>query len=96
VVTEDDDIAQIVERSKQREEDTYVTEIAASYDREFERATALFDSAADHTDNFRTLDAETIRDDPRIVMILRYLVKPTISQMKFRQLVGIRSTGNYE
>jgi len=56
----------------------------------------LYDFVADQTNNFRDFDAEIIREEPRVVKILRYLVKPPISQMKFGQFNGVGSTTNYE
>ena len=89
-------IHEVAEQSKRIEENTYIERIAELYDLESQRAEQLFDEAAAHTDSFHSITKEEIRADPRIVMILRYLIKPTISQMKFGQYVGVRSTGNYE
>jgi hypothetical protein len=96
VITNPDEIDNVAERSQQVEEDIFLGHIAEFYDEKMEIAMDLYDSAAEHTNNFRDIESEDIRDDPRIVRILRYLVKPKISQMKFGQFAGVNSTNNYE
>jgi hypothetical protein len=96
VLTDSDEINDVAERSQQVEEDIFLDHIAEFYDEKMEVAMELYDLAAEHTNNFRDIESDDIRDDPRIVRILRYLVKPKISQMKFGQFAGVNSTNNYE
>ncbi|MFC7046550.1 XamI family restriction endonuclease [Halobacteriaceae archaeon GCM10025711] len=96
MLSDPNEIDEEAERSGEIERNTYLTYIREEYDNNLQKAADLYDITAEKTDNFRDITAEVIRDDPRIVMILRFLVKPTISQMKFGALVGLRSTRDYE
>jgi len=89
-------IEDLVRESQQLEEDIFLDQIREFYDTELQRHKELYDFVADQTNNFRDFDAEIIREEPRVVKILRYLVKPPISQMKFGQFNGVGSTTNYE
>lgn len=89
-------IEEEAKRSGRIERNTYLEYIRTEYDKRLQQAKELYDITATKTDDFHDITASAIRDDPRIVMILRFAVKPTISQMKFGALVGINSTGNYE
>jgi hypothetical protein len=89
-------IAAVVEESQEIEEEIFLDRIREFYDEELEKHKALYDFVASRTNNFREFDAEIIRQEPNVVKILRYLVKPPISQMKFGQFNGVGSTTNYE
>ncbi|ELZ90401.1 xami restriction endonuclease [Haloferax mucosum ATCC BAA-1512] len=89
-------IADVVKESQQLEEEIFLNQIREFYDDELKKNKELYDFVADHTNNFRDFDAEIIRQEPNVVKILRYLVKPPISQMKFGQFNGVGSTTNYE
>lgn len=95
-LADDETIEDLVRESQQLEEDIFLNQIREFYDIELERHKELYDFVADQTNNFRDFDAEIIREEPRVVKILRYLVKPPISQMKFGQFNGVGSTTNYE
>ncbi len=95
-LADDETIEDLVRESQQLEEDVFLNQIREFYDTELERHKELYDFVADQTNNFRNFDAEIIREEPRVVKILRYLVKPPISQMKFGQFNGVGSTTNYE
>lgn len=89
-------IEEEAERSGEIERRTYLEYIQNEYDDKLQRAQQLYATAAEKTANFEDITTEAIREDPRIVMILRFMMKPTISQMKFGALIGLRSTGDYE
>jgi hypothetical protein len=95
-LADDETIEELVRESQQLEEDIFLDQIREFYDTELERHKKLYDFVADQTNNFQNFDAEIIREEPRVVKILRYLVKPPISQMKFGQFNGVGSTTNYE
>ncbi|MDR5657737.1 XamI family restriction endonuclease [Halodesulfurarchaeum sp. HSR-GB] len=95
-LADDETIEDLVTKSQQLEEEIFLNQIREFYDTELERHKELYDFVADQTNNFRDFDAEIIRKEPRVVKILRYLVKPPISQMKFGQFNGVGSTTNYE
>lgn len=86
----------VVKESQQLEEEIFLSQIREFYADELEKNKELYDFVARYTDNFRNFDADIIREEPNVVKILRYLVKPPISQMKFGQFNGVGSTGNYE
>jgi len=92
----DETIEDVVKESQELEEEIFLNQIRTFYDEELEKNKELYDLVADHTNNFRDFDAEIIRQEPNVVKILRYLVKPPISQMKFGQFNGVGSTTNYE
>jgi hypothetical protein len=89
-------IADVVEESQRLEEDIFLNQIREFYEEELETNKQLYDFVAERTDNFATFNASIIRDEPNVVKVLRYLVKPPISQMKFGQFNGVGSTNNYE
>jgi len=89
-------IKDIVNESQQLEEEIFLTQIREFYTEELEKNQELYDYVAERTNNFRQFSADFIREAPRVVKILRYLVMPPISQMKFGQFCGVSSTSNYE
>lgn len=89
-------IEDVARESKDLEEEIFLNQIREFYEDELEKNKELYDFVADHTNNFRDFDAQIIREEPNVVKILRYLVKPPISQMKFGQFNGVGSTTNYE
>lgn len=86
----------VVHESQRFEEELFLDAIRDFYEQEFEEHRELFDYAAERTNNFRDFGSSVIRDNPNVVKVLRYLVKPPISQMKFGQFAGINSTDSYE
>ncbi len=56
----------------------------------------LYDTAFRLTDEFQNIRGQVIRQNPRILKILRYMLVPAISQMKLGQMVGIASTASFE
>jgi hypothetical protein len=95
-LADEETIEDVVRESQQLEEDIFLNQIREFYANELEEHKKLYDFVADHTNNFQDFDAGIIREEPNVVKILRYLVKPPISQMKFGQFNGVGSTGNYE
>lgn len=96
VLSNSDIIEDVAEESGEIERHTYLDFIQSEYEANVEKAKELYDIAAEKTNNFHDITASAIREDSRIVMILRFAVEPTISQMKFGALIGISSTGSYE
>ena len=95
-LADNETIEDVVKESQQLEEDIFLDQIREFYSDELETNKKLYDFVADHTNNFRDFDADIIREEPNVVKVLRYLVKPPISQMKFGQFNGVGSTTNYE
>jgi hypothetical protein len=95
-LSDNETIEDVVKESQQLEEDIFLSQIREFYADELEKNKELYDFVAGHTNNFRDFDANIIREQPNVVKILRYLVKPPISQMKFGQFNGVGSTTNYE
>lgn len=56
----------------------------------------LYDLAFERTREFRSIRGSTLIQSPRIIKILRYLLVPSISQMKLGQIVGMSSTAGVE
>lgn len=92
----DERIEDIVNESQQLEEEIFLNQIRELYSDKLEKNRELYDYVAERTDNFRRFSPDIIREEPRVVKILRYLVMPPISQMKFGQFCGVSSTSNYE
>lgn len=95
-LADEETIEDVVRESQQLEEEIFLNQIREFYANELEEHKKLYDFVADHTNNFQDFDAGIIREEPNVVKILRYLVKPPISQMKFGQFNGVGSTRNYE
>lgn len=95
-LSSDESIEEIVTESQDLEEEIFLNQIREFYDDELEKNKELYNYVAEHTNNFRQFSAEVIREEPNVVKILRYLVQPPISQMKFGQFCGVSSTSNYE
>jgi len=92
----DETIDDVAKESQELEEEIFLNQIREFYDDELKKNKELYDFVAEHTNNFRNFDAQIIRQEPNVVKVLRYLVKPPISQMKFGQFNGVGSTTNYE
>jgi DNA-binding XRE family transcriptional regulator len=92
----EEEIEEVVAESQQLEEEIFLNNIREMYEDKLEEAGEMFEYTANRTDNFRNFEKEVIRENPNIVRILRNLVKPPISQMKFGQFVGVNSTRSYE
>jgi len=56
----------------------------------------LYDIAFRLTNEFRNITGQVIRQNSRILKILRYMLLPTLSQMKLGQMVGLASTASFE
>jgi hypothetical protein len=93
---DENEIQKIVEESQQLEEDIFLDNISKMYDNKLDEVGEMFEYTAERTDNFRDFNKDVIRDNPNIIKILRNIVKPPISQMKFGQFVGVNSTRSYE
>jgi len=89
-------VEDVVEESQRYEEEIFLSKIREFYEKEFEEHQQLFDYATEETRNFRDIQKEMLRDKPRVVKVLRYLVKPPISQMKLGQFAGVNTTSSYE
>ncbi len=53
------------------DEDIFLSHIGEFYDQKMSIAMDLYDAAAEHTNNFRDIEKEDIREDPRIVVYRR-------------------------
>jgi hypothetical protein len=89
-------IEDVATESQELEEEIFLEQIREFYEDELEKNKHLYDFVAERTNDFRDFDAQIIREEPNVIKILRYLVKPPISQMKFGQFNGVGSTTNYE
>ncbi len=56
----------------------------------------IYDIAFGLTDGFRRITGHSVGSDTRIIRILRYVVAPTFSQMKFGQLFGFDTMEKFE
>jgi hypothetical protein len=85
-----------IEESRRLEKAIYVRESRRLYASSLASNGPLYDLTATATNNFTEITAEAIQGDTRILKILRYCIAPSISQMKFGQLFGLRSTASIE
>jgi hypothetical protein len=56
----------------------------------------IYDIAAASTSDFANISAAAILSNSRIIKILRYAIAPSISQMKFGQVCGLKSVKPFE
>ena len=89
-------MASDIEQSKRLEMRTYVSSLRAMYDNSVAQNGEIYDIAFGATNGFRSITAEAVVDDSRIVRILRYCLAPSVSQMKFGQMFGLDSVGPFE
>lgn len=82
--------------SRAAEKQFYMDIAKELYQASLEENKALYDFTYGITDGFSNITAEAIMNTPSAIKILRYCVAPPISQMKFGQLVGLRSVSKFE
>lgn len=84
-------IATDIARSREYEMRVYLASMKAMYENALIQNGEIYEIAARLTADFRTIAANAILADSRIIKILRYAIAPSISQMKFGQLFGLAS-----
>ncbi|MBP0003883.1 MAG: XamI family restriction endonuclease [Cyanobacteria bacterium SBC] len=82
--------------SEHREVEIYFDRAQQLYVDAADRCDEIYDIAEDLTRGFQSITESCILEDSRIIKILRYCTIPCLSQMKLGQLVGLRTTANYE
>lgn len=85
-----------MEVSRQFELKMYIDSTSAMYENALLQNGEIYDTASRFTREFADISAQAILADSRIIKILRYLVTPSISQMKFGQLFEFQSIGKFE
>ena len=89
-------VAQDIVKSREHEMLVYLALMEAMYDNAFLQNVEIYDLAAGLTDDFRSITADAVLADSRIIRVLRYAIAPSISQMKFGQFFGISSIDRFE
>jgi len=89
-------LADDIQQSREYEMHVYLDSMQAIYDNALEQNGELYDIAAQLTQDFAEITPAAILSDSRIIKILRYAIAPSISQMKFGQLFGLKSIDRYE
>ncbi len=89
-------VAQDIVKSREHEMLVYLGSMEAMYDNAFLQNVEIYDLAAGLTDDFRSITADAVLADSRIIRVLRYAIAPSISQMKFGQFFGISSIDRFE
>lgn len=74
----------------------YLASMHALYENAVLQNGEIYDLAFTVTSGFAQINSEAILADSRIIRILRYVVAPSISQMKFGQMLGLSSTAQLE
>ena len=82
--------------SKRLELDVITNGLYALYEKSYHENSDLFDIASKLTCEYRHITSKSIEADSRIIKILRYSIVPSISQMKFGQMFGLKSTKKLE
>ena len=85
-----------IARSREYEMKTYVNSMHAIYVNAVLQNGEIFDIASAKTKAFTEITAAAIVSDSRAIRILRYCLAPSISQMKFGQLFGLKSIESLE
>lgn len=85
-----------IARSREHEIHIYLSSMRAMHHNALRQNSEIYDCAFAGTHGFTEISAEAIISDSRIIRILRYVVVPSISQMKFGQLFGLASTESIE
>ena len=85
-----------INRSKEFEMSIYLDSVKNMYFNSVLQNGETFDIALGLTDSFSKITPEAILADSRIIKILRYILAPSISQMKFGQFFGLNSIERYE
>lgn len=89
-------LADDLQQSRECEMQAYLSSMQTIYDRVLQQNSEIYDITAQLTRNFAEITPDAILADSRIVKILRYAIAPSISQMKFGQLLGLKSLTDYE
>lgn len=74
----------------------YLDSMKAMYQNALLQNGEVYDIAMQLTRGFSAITADAILQDSRIIKILRYVIAPSISQMKFGQFFGLTSIDRYE
>jgi len=85
-----------IEKSKKFEMQTYIKSMQAMYGNAILQNREIYDFAFLKTRGFSKITSEAIISDSRIVKILRYIIAPSISQMKFGQFFGLSTIETLE
>jgi hypothetical protein len=85
-----------IEHSAELEDRLYHQTLPKMYDRAFDESVLLFNDVYLETSGFRDLSVSPFLANSKRLKILRYIVKPSLSQMKFGQLFGIDNIAAYE
>lgn len=83
-------------RSRDAEKATYLGCMSGLYADAVESNGEIYDRAAEATQNFESITPESVLADSTIIRVLRYCTAPSISQMKFGQLFGLRTIEPFE
>jgi hypothetical protein len=82
--------------SREYEMKTYLSSLQSMYENSVIQNGEIYDIAAEQTQNFTNITAQSILNDSRIIKTLRYAIAPSISQMKFGQFFRINSISKFE
>lgn len=82
--------------SRKYEMKTYLSSLQSMYENSITQNGEIYDIAAEQTQNFTDITAQSILNDSRIIKTLRYAIAPSISQMKFGQFFGFNSIDKFE
>ncbi len=85
-----------IEYSKKYEMKKYSDSMKSMYNNALVQNGEIYDIASSLTDRFNVITSKAIIEDSRIIKTLRYSIAPSISQMKFGQLFGLKSIGDFE
>jgi len=89
-------LAKDIESSREYEMALYLASMSAMYSNAMAQNEEVYDTAMASTDGFSRIDSSAILQDSRIIRIMRYAVAPSISQMKFGQMFGLKSVKGFE
>lgn len=90
------DINKDISLSREHEMNTYLNSMKAMYDNAILQNGEIYDIAFELTKGFSVVNEESILEDSRIIKVLRYVVAPSISQMKLGQFFGLTSIDKFE
>lgn len=82
---------QDIQVSAANEDRIYRSNLSTMYDAAFTKALALFDEVFTVTGAFKVFPIEGFLENPNRLKILRYIIKPSLSQMKFAQQFSLPS-----
>ena len=89
-------LAHDLAESRKHEMKVYLSSLQGLYQKAFRMNGEIYDRAEELTGKFVKITGDSILADSRIIKILRYAVSPSISQMKFGQFFGLKSTKQFE